>query len=105
MIPDLYDQEEQLLDSFSQNYDYHSQEYNDNFNNLIYSNLCQYLPEFSSDKAQQTECESFNQGILKKGVYSSVIKYYDFMRQLQHDFAESKRGKKEIKDFINDSRL
>ena len=50
VIPQLYDQEEQLLDSFSQNYDYHSPEYNDNFNNLVYSNLCQYLPEFSSDK-------------------------------------------------------
>lgn len=36
----LYDEEEQLLDKFSANYDYHSTGYNDDFNNLVYSNVC-----------------------------------------------------------------
>lgn len=43
-VPDyherLYDEEELLLDRFSANYDYHSSDYNDDFNNIIYSNVC-----------------------------------------------------------------
>ena len=71
----LYDEEEQLLDKFSQNYDFHSAAYNDDFNNIIYSDVCQYVT-YDSTPA----CETFNQGILKKGIYSSVIKYWDFLR-------------------------
>jgi hypothetical protein len=83
----VYDEEEALLDKFSQNYDYHSSEYNELFNAVVYSNLCDYVPALRS----VAECEEFNQGILKKGIYSSVIKYWDFLRQLNHDFVESKR--------------
>lgn len=36
----IYDEEEALLDKFSQNYDFHSAEYNDLFNNIVYSNVC-----------------------------------------------------------------
>lgn len=53
----------------------------------------------------QADCESFNQGILKKGIYSSVIKYWDFLRQLNHDFMESSRGLPVIKQFLNEPRL
>jgi hypothetical protein len=101
----LYDEEEQLLDKFSQNYDYHSAGYNDDFNNLVYSNVCQYVSDFSSVPAIQAECESFNQGILKKGIYSSVIKYWDFLRQLNHDFLESNRSQSVIRQFLNEQRL
>ena len=96
----LYDEEEQLLDKFSQNYDYHSASYNEDFNNIIYSNVCQYVTYDSV-----SDCESFNQGILKKGIYSSVIKYWDFLRQLNHDFLESNRTQKTIVAFLNDDRL
>ena len=53
----------------------------------------------------RTACEDFNQGILKKGVYSSVIKYWDFLRQLNHDFSESPRDNSTIRLFLNDPRL
>lgn len=96
----VYDEEEALLDKFSANYDYHSSDYNDLFNNIVYSNVCQYVT-FDS----KTACEDFNQGILKKGVYSSVIKYWDFLRQLNHDFMESSRNNVTIKAFLNDPRL
>ena len=96
----LYDEEEQLLDKFSQNYDFHSSAYNEDFNDIIYSNVCQYV---SYDSI--TKCENFNQGILKKGIYSSVIKYWDFLRQLNHDFLESNRTKGTIIAFLNDDRL
>ena len=101
----LYDEEEQLLDKFSQNYDYHSSGYNDDFNNLVYSNLCQYVDTFAKDPAIEATCESFNQGILKKGIYSSVIKYWDFLRQLNHDFLESNRSAAVQRSFLNEQRL
>ena len=96
----IYNEEEALLDKFSQNYDFHSAEYNDLFNNIVYSNVCQYVNYDS-----RSTCEEFNQGILKKGVYSSVIKYWDFLRQLNHDFNESPRNNATIKQFLNDPRL
>jgi hypothetical protein len=96
----VYDEEEALLDKFSANYDFHSLDYNDLFNNIVYSNVCQYV-KFDS----QAACEEFNQGILKKGVYSSVIKYWDFLRQLNHDFMESKRTSAIVRSFLNDPRL
>lgn len=63
------------------------------------------MPDFSADISIQTTCESFNQGILKKGIYSSVIKYWDFLRQLNHDFMESNRSLPVIKQFLNEPRL
>ena len=66
----------------------------------MYSDVCQHVVYDS-----QTACEEFNQGILKKGVYSSVIKYWDFLRQLNHDFVESDRTNATVRMFLNDDRL
>jgi hypothetical protein len=96
----VYDEEEALLDKFSANYDFHSLEYNDLFNNIVYADVCLFVPYESTQL-----CEDFNQGILKKGVYSSVIKYWDFLRQLNHDFMESPRTNATIRTFLNDQRL
>ena len=97
-----YSQEEQLLDIFSLNYDSHTSSYNDDFNNIIYSDVCKYGP---FDVNEQSVCEGFDQGILKKGIYSSVIKYWDYLRQLNHDFLESNRNSTMVIDFLNDERL
>ncbi len=96
----LYDEEEQLLDKFSKNFDYHSSSYNADFNNIIYSNVCQYVNYNNTE-----ECEEFNEGILKKGIYSSVIKYWDYLRQINHDFLESNRTKETIIRFMNEDRI
>jgi len=101
----LYDEEENLLDTFSANYDYHTTSYNDDFTNIVYSNVCEHVTDFSTDPKIKAECESFNQGILKKGIYSSVIKYWDFLRQINHDFMESNRTLATIKRFLNEPRL
>ncbi|MDR3549639.1 MAG: hypothetical protein P4M11_15445 [Candidatus Pacebacteria bacterium] len=53
----------------------------------------------------QTECESFNEGILKQGLYSSVIKYWDYLRQLNSDFFSSNRSATVVRNFINDDSL
>mmetsp|Transcript_9977 Transcript_9977/g.9905 ORF Transcript_9977/g.9905 Transcript_9977/m.9905 type:complete len:229 (+) Transcript_9977:1883-2569(+) len=96
----LYDEEEKLLDQFSQNYNYHSEQYKEDFNNIIYSNVCTYV-NYTSEEI----CTDFNQGILQKGIYSSVIKYWDMLRQLNHDFLESNRTTETIKAYLNDERL
>jgi hypothetical protein len=96
----IYDEEEDTIDKFSANYDYHSTDYNNLFNNIFYSNVCQYV-QYDS----QSTCESYNEGILKKGLYSAVIKYWDFLRQLNHDFMESPRTNATIRDFLNDPRI
>eukprot|EP00831_Metopus_contortus_P034892 TRINITY_DN2778_c0_g1_i1.p1 TRINITY_DN2778_c0_g1~~TRINITY_DN2778_c0_g1_i1.p1 ORF type:complete len:220 (+),score=40.85 TRINITY_DN2778_c0_g1_i1:170-829(+) len=101
-IRDRYDGEEELLDMFTDNHDYHSDNYNDNFNKIIYSNVCEYIPEFVSTKST---CEAFNQGILQKGIYSTVIKYWDFLRQLNHDYSQSSRTSTDQYKYINDNDL
>jgi hypothetical protein len=101
----LYDEEEELLDIFSANYDYHTASYNEDFTNVVYSNVCEHVSEFSGEAMTKAECEAFNQGILKKGLYSSVIKYWDFLRQINHDFMESNRSLTTIKKFLNEPRL
>ena len=61
------------------------------FNNLVYADICMNDPDFSSNTIINGVCELFNQGILKKGYYSAVIKFWDFLRQLAHDFKSSNR--------------
>jgi hypothetical protein len=56
----LYDEEEALLDTFSANYDYHTTNYNNDFTNIVYSNVCEHVTEFSSDPKVKAECEAFN---------------------------------------------
>ena len=101
----LYDEEEMLLDKFSANYDYHTEAYNTDFTNVVYSNICEYVSDFNEEDQVRRDCESFNQGILKKGIYSSVIKYWDFLRQINHDFMESNRTLPVIQRFLNEPRL
>jgi len=101
----LYDQEEELLDKFSQNYDYHSASYNSLFNSVIYSDICKNVPELSATSVIFTACESYNQQILTKGLYSSVIQYWDYMRQLNYDFSQSSRNQTQVWAYLNDNRL
>lgn len=82
---------------FNENYDYHTKRYNNDFSSVVFSNLCELIPEF---QAEGDECLSFNQGILKKGMYSTVVKYsktviyrlWDSLRQMNSDFLASNRN-------------
>ena len=56
---------------FSNNYDYHKKNYIEDFNGITFSNVCEYLDEFKKDIS---ECQSFSQGILIKGMYSTLVK-------------------------------
>ena len=56
----LYDEEENLLDTFSANFDYHTTSYNDDFTNVVYSNVCEHVTDFSTDPKIKADCEAFN---------------------------------------------
>ena len=67
----IYYELEILLDTFNNNRDYHTDNYNQKFDGAIFGNVCNAIPELND---LEWECETYNQGILKKGMYSSIIK-------------------------------
>jgi hypothetical protein len=76
--------QENFLKEHDANSAYHSTEFNTFFDKLIYQNACTSL---SLNKV--TECESFMGGILKKGLYSANVAYWDNMRSMATDFNNS----------------
>ena len=63
---------------------YHSTEFNNFFDKLIYQNACT-----SISLKKENECEYFMGGILKKGLYSANVAYWDNMRSMATDFNNS----------------
>ena len=91
---------------FAKNQDYHTSKYNKLFKDLIFSNFCAAQLKDTKGKAiVQKTCEAFNQGILKQGMYASVIKYWDYLRQMNSDFFTSKRTNSDIRQFLNAPQL
>lgn len=93
---------------FSQNTDYHSSSYNSDFNNIVYNNVCSFIPDFQSDL---TGCNNFDEGILQKGIYSSVIKlfgllnmyrYWNYLEGINHDYLQSNRTNLDQYQYLND---
>jgi hypothetical protein len=92
----LIDDEQALLELFSSNYAYHTSSYNSIFNGLMYSSICDNLDTLGTyqlstsnltgalerSPISRDECESFNLGILKKGLYSTVTKYLSSLKQI-----------------------
>jgi len=76
------------------------------FKNIVFSNLCATkLQDLNGTTIDRDTCESFNEGILKQGLYPSVIKYWDYLRQLNSDFMTSARTLDDIKSLFNDEQL
>jgi hypothetical protein len=76
--------QENFLKEHDANSAYHSTEFNTFFDKLIYQNACA-----SISLNKETECESFMGGILKKGLYSANVAYWDNMRSMATDFNNS----------------
>jgi len=87
----LYSSLDEFLDTYNSNLDYHSKNYKDLFNEIIFADLCKKIPSLYS---QYEKCSQFYQEILQKGIYSSTIKYANSLRQLHTDFINSKRNPK-----------
>eukprot|EP00347_Sterkiella_histriomuscorum_P007426 403348965 len=98
----LINEEQQLLELFQQNYDLHDTRYNTDFTNLAYSNMCSQITFQGSTKE---ECENFNLGILKKGLYSTITKYLSNLRDINSRFEILRKNNETAKDYINDWRI
>ena len=93
--------EQQLLEIFSSNYNYHTETYNTDFNNLIYGNMCEYL-SFANSTAE--ECAAFNLGVLQKGLYSTTTKYLSQLTQINSKFLIAK-GAGGVSEYVNDQKV
>jgi hypothetical protein len=117
----LIEEEQNLLELFSANYKYHTETYNTQFNGLLYSSICddqdKLGPYIEYEAAATTqalamqlainreECEGFNVGILKKGLYSTVTKYLSSLKQIDSQFALLRKDNETAKDYINDDKV
>jgi len=76
----MYGEEEKLLDRFANNQGYHTSGYNKLFNNIVFLNLCRTgLYDLQGNIINVEQCENFNAGILKQGLYVAVIKLYHLL--------------------------
>jgi hypothetical protein len=57
------------------------------------------------DNTTQAECLEFNDGILQKGIYNSIVKYWSQLSQIRYDFFGTPRAKSDIITFINNPKL
>jgi hypothetical protein len=81
-----YENYQELLKAYSKNYDTHSATYNQAFDDLIYKNACNYMTyikyiassnlNITIQDIKVEECKAVNGGIMQKGVYNSVVKFW-----------------------------
>lgn len=68
--------------------------------------MCQAsLTDQQGDPLDANVCENFDSGILKQGLYVAVIKYWDYLRELNTNFLNSKRGIADIRNFLSQDEL
>ena len=77
--------------------------YNDFFKQIVFSNLCIYdLKDYEGNLLDKSICEEFQDGIMRQGLYTSTIKYWDYMKKLHTEFFTSERTRIFVKRFFND---
>lgn len=96
-------QQEEFLKEHSSNAGYHSSDFNTFFDNLIYQNVCDAI--YDKGSSMITACNEFMGGILKKGLYSANVAYWDNMRSMATDFSNSVRDRAAIDSIMNSERL
>ena len=70
---------------------------------LIYQNVCDAV--YTDGQTRGVECGTFMGGILKKGLYSANVAYWDNMRSMATDFNNSVRDRNAIDNILNSDRL
>jgi hypothetical protein len=60
---------------------------------------------YSVGSTKQGQCQDFMGGILKKGLYSANVAYWDNMRSMATDFSNSARDLLAIDNIMNSDRL
>ena len=60
---------------------------------------------YKAEETKQGQCQTFMGGILKKGLYSANVAYWDNMRSMATDFNNSARDQRSIDIIMNSDRL
>ena len=69
---------------------------------MIFSNLCDNdLKDVEGNLLDKVLCESLQDGIMRQGLYTAGIKYWDQMRILHQEFFNSDRSRLMQKEFFN----
>ena len=104
-LKEQYRLDEDLLNMFEKNYDYHSDSYNKDFQNIVHESICEHVESIKNNAADYAECLTINEEMLTKGFYSTSIKYWDYTKQTIDDFLNSPRSQIDQRAFFNDDRL
>jgi hypothetical protein len=75
-ISNMYKNEETFQSAFTIAKGFHSAEYISLFNDIIFGNLC------TGQLENDTECSSFDDQILTKGLFTATIKFYDTINSI-----------------------
>lgn len=89
---------------FYENKKYHTKKYNDLFRAIVFSNMCDMdLYDAEGTLLDQSECEGVQEGILKQGLHTALVKHWDYLLQLYVQFFASDRSWETIVSMLNDA--
>eukprot|EP00826_Nyctotherus_ovalis_P066093 TRINITY_DN9746_c0_g1_i5.p2 TRINITY_DN9746_c0_g1~~TRINITY_DN9746_c0_g1_i5.p2 ORF type:complete len:126 (+),score=22.86 TRINITY_DN9746_c0_g1_i5:621-998(+) len=89
---------------FYENKKYHTTKYNDLFKAIVFSNICELdLYDTEGTIFNKSECESNQDGILKQGLHTALVKHWDHLLQLYVQFFASDRSQEVIVSMLNDA--
>jgi hypothetical protein len=93
---------ESLLNMFQSNYYSHTSTYNQAFEDIMYSDVCASV---NYPGMTQEQCRAVNDGILKKGMYTAVVKYWAILKRILFDFLGSQRSNTDSRTLLNNESL
>ena len=105
----MYLNEDQLLNvpyldfqAFKKNQKHHTKAYRDLYRLLMLSNMCTYnLIDSEGNIIKKEDCEEYQDGIMKQGLYVAEIQFLDSIKQLYIDFINSPRDRLKIQQYFN----
>ena len=86
---------QELLSLFEQNYNGHTDSYNKEFKSVMYQDACLSISEVE-DEEIIIACEFIQNWMQAKGLYPTVVNYWQDMANVHEDYIGSSRTKKVI---------
>ncbi len=95
--------QETFLQIHSDNSKYNSASYKDLFDGMIYTDVCSKIFD---DDTSLSDCQSYMDGVLEKGLNSANVAFWDQLKELANDFRRSQIRNKALQDsMLVDQRL
>eukprot|EP01022_Parablepharisma_sp_SALTPOND_P016263 TRINITY_DN2359_c0_g1_i1.p1 TRINITY_DN2359_c0_g1~~TRINITY_DN2359_c0_g1_i1.p1 ORF type:complete len:1978 (-),score=184.73 TRINITY_DN2359_c0_g1_i1:941-6763(-) len=97
--------QEAFLQIHSSNSPYNNEEYKALFDVMIYSDVCGIVFD-PSDEDEIKECQNYMDGVLKKGLNSANVAFWDSLKEIANDFRRSQPRDLILQDaMLKDSRI